>query len=187
MQHTSIHLHKQVSVQFSRSVVSNSLWPHELRRTRPPCPSPIPGVHSNSLPSSRWCHPAISFSVIPFFSCPQSLPASDRYRETQTEFYSCCFFFLTFYFVLGYSWVTMLLYFRGTVKGLSQTYRCIHHPPPSPLPSWLPHNIKQSSTYYYFAVNQPLTWLSHFTDICDFTESMDQTFESGNFYNKSVF
>ena len=53
------------SVQFSRSVLSNSLWPHELQHTRPPCPSPTPGVHPNSCPSSRWCHPAISSSVVP--------------------------------------------------------------------------------------------------------------------------
>ena len=63
------------SVQFSRSVVSDSLRPHESQHTRPPCPSPTPGVHSNSCPSSRWCHPAISSSVVPFSSCPQSLPA----------------------------------------------------------------------------------------------------------------
>ena len=64
------------SVQFSLSVVSNSLQPHESQEARPPCPSPTPGVHSNSCPSSRWCHPAISSSVVPFSSCPQSLPAS---------------------------------------------------------------------------------------------------------------
>ena len=64
------------SVQFSRSVVSDSLRPHELQHARPPCPSPAPGVHSNSHPSSRWCHPAISSSIVPFSSCPQSLPAS---------------------------------------------------------------------------------------------------------------
>ena len=57
------------SVQFSHSVVSNSLWPHESQHARPPCPSPTPGVHSNSCPSSRWCHPAISSSVVPFLSC----------------------------------------------------------------------------------------------------------------------
>ena len=62
--------------QFSRSVVSDSLRPHESQLTRPPCPSPTPRVHSNSHSSSQWCHPAISSSVIPFFSCPQSLPAS---------------------------------------------------------------------------------------------------------------
>ena len=64
------------SVQFSRSVVSDSLRPHESPHARPPCPLPSPRVHSNSCPSSWWCHPAISFSVVPFSSCPQSLPAS---------------------------------------------------------------------------------------------------------------
>ena len=71
------------SVQFSRSVVSNSLWPHELQHARPPCLSPTPRVHSNSCPSSRWCHPAISSSVIPFSSCPQSLPASESFPMSQ--------------------------------------------------------------------------------------------------------
>ena len=71
------------SVQFSRSVVSNSLWPHESQHTRPPCPSPTPAVHSDSHPSSQWCHPAISFSVVPFSSRPQSLPASESFPMTQ--------------------------------------------------------------------------------------------------------
>ena len=71
------------SVQFSRSVVSNSLWPHESQHTRPPCPSPSPGVHSNSRPLSRWCHPAISSSVVPFSSCPQFLPASESFPVSQ--------------------------------------------------------------------------------------------------------
>ena len=62
------------SVQFSRSVVSDSLRPHELQHVRPPCPSPTPGVHPDSRPSSRWCHPDISSSVVPFSSCPQSPP-----------------------------------------------------------------------------------------------------------------
>ena len=66
----------EISVQFSLSVVSNSLQPHELQHARPPCPSPSPGVHSDTRPSSQWCHPAISSSVIPFSSCPQSLPPS---------------------------------------------------------------------------------------------------------------
>ena len=70
-------------VQFSRSVVSNSLWPHESQYTRPPCPSPSPRVHSNSHPSSQWCHPAISPSVVPFSSCPQSLPASESFPVSQ--------------------------------------------------------------------------------------------------------
>ena len=70
------------SVQFSRSVVSDSLWPHESQHARPPCPSPTPGVHSNSHPLSQWCHPAISSSVIPFSSCPQSLPASESSKKS---------------------------------------------------------------------------------------------------------
>ena len=70
-------------IQFSHSVVSDSLRPYELQHTRPPCPSPTPGVHSNSCPSSRWCHPAISSSVIPFSSCPQSLPASESFPMSQ--------------------------------------------------------------------------------------------------------
>ena len=71
------------SAQFSSSVVSDSLWPHELQHARPPCPSPSAGVYSNSCPLSRWCHPAISSSVIPFSSCPQSLPASESFPMTQ--------------------------------------------------------------------------------------------------------
>ena len=71
------------SVQSSRSVVSESLRPHESQNARPPCPSPTPGVHSNSRPSSRWCHPAISSSVVPFSSCSQSLPASESFPASQ--------------------------------------------------------------------------------------------------------
>ena len=65
------------------SFVSNSLQPHESQHARPPCPSPTPRVHSNSSPSSRWCHPAISSSVVPFSSCPQSLPASESFPVSQ--------------------------------------------------------------------------------------------------------
>ena len=71
------------SVQFSRSVMSDSLRPHESQHARPPCPSPTPGVYSNACPSSRWCHPAISSSVILFSSCPQSLPASGSFPMNQ--------------------------------------------------------------------------------------------------------
>ena len=71
------------SVQFSRSVMSDSLQPHESQHARPPCPSPTPGVHSDSRPSSRWCHPAVSSSVVPFSSCPQSLPASESFPMSQ--------------------------------------------------------------------------------------------------------
>ena len=71
------------SVQFSHSVVSDSLRPHESQHARPPCPSPSPRVHSDSCPSSPWCHPAISSSVIPFSSCPQSLPESESFPMSQ--------------------------------------------------------------------------------------------------------
>ena len=73
----------QDSVQFSHSVVSDSLRPHESQHPRLPCPPPTPRVHSNSCPSSRWCHPAISSSLIPFSSCPQSLPASGSCQMSQ--------------------------------------------------------------------------------------------------------
>ena len=71
------------SIQFSRSVVSDPWQPHESQHARPPCPSPTPRVYSDSCLSSRWCHPAISSSVVPFFSCPQSLPASGSFPMSQ--------------------------------------------------------------------------------------------------------
>ena len=89
IKYLGINLRKEIkdlyisSVQFSHSVASNSLWPHESQHARPPCPSPSPRVHSNSCPLSRWCHPAISSSVIPFSSCPQSLPASGSFPMSQ--------------------------------------------------------------------------------------------------------
>ena len=73
------------SVQFSRSVVSDCLQPHESQHARPPCPSPMPEVHSDSCPLSQWCHPAISSSVVLFSSCPQSLPASVFSRVTSSS------------------------------------------------------------------------------------------------------
>ena len=76
------------SVQFSHSVVSNSLWPHGLQHSRPPCPSPTPRVNSNSCPLSQWCHPTISSSVVPFSSWPQSLPASGSFPMSQ--FFTWC-------------------------------------------------------------------------------------------------
>ena len=72
------------SVQFSSVAQSClTLQPHELQHSRPPCPSPTPRVHSNSRPSSQWCHPAISSSVVPFSSCPQSRPASESFPMSQ--------------------------------------------------------------------------------------------------------
>ena len=75
----SLRLH----IQFSCSVVSNSLWPHVLQHSRPPCPSPSPRACSNSSPLSRWCHPTISSSVVPFSSCLQSFPASGSFLRNQ--------------------------------------------------------------------------------------------------------
>ena len=74
---------KKGSVQFSLSIVSDSLWPHELQHARIPCPSPRPGVHPDSCASSQWCHPTISSSVVPFSSCLQSLPASGSLPMSQ--------------------------------------------------------------------------------------------------------
>jgi len=73
----------EYSVQLSHSLVSDSLWPHESQHARPPCPSPTPRVHPNSCALSQWCHPAISSSVIPFSSCPQSLPALGSFPMSQ--------------------------------------------------------------------------------------------------------
>ena len=70
-------------IQFSCSVVSNSLWPHGLQHARPPCPSPAPAVHPNPCPLSWWCHPTISSSVVPFSSCPQSSPALGSFQMSQ--------------------------------------------------------------------------------------------------------
>ena len=79
------------SVQFSSvaPVVSDSLRLHELQNARPPCPSPTPGVHLDSCPSSQWCHPAISSSVVPFSSCPQPLPASESFPMSQLFTWGC--------------------------------------------------------------------------------------------------
>ena len=83
----SYNIHSKISgfssVQFSCSVVSDSLRPHEWHHARPPCPSPTPGVHRNSCPLNRWCHPAILSSVVLFSSCSQSLPASGSFPMSQ--------------------------------------------------------------------------------------------------------
>ena len=75
--------HPISSIQFSHSVMSDSLWSHGSQHIRPRCPSPTPGVHLNSCASSWWCHPAISSSLVPFSSCPQSLPASESFPLSQ--------------------------------------------------------------------------------------------------------
>ena len=77
------YMQSQSVSQFSCSLVSYSLRPHESQHARPPCPSPTPGAYPNSCPSSRWCHPAISSSVVPFSSCPQSLPVSGSFPLSQ--------------------------------------------------------------------------------------------------------
>ena len=83
LERINCHCPRFSSVQFSHSVLSDSWRPHELQHARPPCPSPTPGVYWNSCPSSRWCHPPISSSVVPFSSCPQSLPASESFPMSQ--------------------------------------------------------------------------------------------------------
>ena len=83
LQPNMVKLYWFSSVQFSRSDMSNSLWPHESQHARPPCPSPCPGVHSDSHPLSPWCHTAISSSVVPFSSCLQFFPASGSFPMSQ--------------------------------------------------------------------------------------------------------
>ena len=110
------------SVQFSHSVVSDSLRPHQSQHARPPCPSPSPGVHSDSWPSSQWCHPAISSSVVPFSSCPQSLPASESFPMSQlfawggqsTGASALIVLFLLFKVILFY--YVVRLFFSGKVQ-----------------------------------------------------------------------
>ena len=80
-----------LTVQCSHSVMSDCLWPHELQHARPPCPSPTPGVHTNSCPWSWWCHPTISSSVVPFSSCLQSFPASGSFPMSQPKYRSFSF------------------------------------------------------------------------------------------------
>ena len=89
-EHTHINTHTHThtpsvfsSVQFSRSVVSNSLQPHERQHARPACPSPTPRIHTNPCPLCQWCYPTISSSVIPFSSCPQFFPASGSFPMSQ--------------------------------------------------------------------------------------------------------
>ena len=117
------------SVQFSHSVVSDSLRSHESQHARPPCPSPSPGVHSNSHPSNWWCHPAISSSVVPFSSCPQSLPASvfsneSTLRMRWPKYWSFSFSIIPSKEIPGLisfrmDWLDLLVV-QGTLKSLLQ-------------------------------------------------------------------
>ena len=122
------------SLQFSCSVMSDSLWPHKLQHARLPCPSPTPGVHSDSGPSSRWCHPAISSSVVPFSSCSQSLPASESFPMSQLcmrwpKYWSFSFSISTSKEIPGLisfrmDWLDLLAG-QGTLKSLLQHHSSI--------------------------------------------------------------
>ena len=131
--HFNILIHQIRSDQISSSVVSDSLRSHESQHARPPCPSPTPGVHWDSRPSSQWCHPAISSSVVPFSSCPQSLPAyyfgfnlylSNHLRYGVSFHVLICYRFIFFgevfvqIFCLFKNWVTffsLLLNFQSSL------------------------------------------------------------------------
>ena len=144
-----------VSVQFS-SVVSDSLRPHESRHARPPCPSPAPRVYSNSCPSGQWCHPAISPSVVPFSSCPQSLPASGSFPVSQlfawgliTSKVTCSPFIWELQFTQNFPKVRFSFHSNPTLE-------CLHHQSRSltvtsqlqnnltPLPCTLPTHVPTS-------------------------------------------
>ena len=119
------------SVQFNRSVMSDSLWPCEPQHARSPCPSPTPGVHPNSCPLGQWCHPAISSSVVPFFSCPLSFPASGSFPMSQ--------FFASGGQSIGVSASTSVLPMKTQdwspldgLTGSSCSPRCSQESPPTP-------------------------------------------------------
>ena len=119
----SISINAISSVQFSLSVMSDSLRPHGLQHARPPCPSPTPGAHSNSCPSSRWHHPTISSSVVPFSSCPQSFPASGSLHISWPKYWSFSFSITPSNEHLGLifrmDWLDLLAV-QGTLKSLLQ-------------------------------------------------------------------
>ena len=121
------------SVQFSHSVVSDSLWPHGPQHTRFPCPSPTPGAYSNSCPLSQWCHPTTSSSVIPFSSCLQSFPASGSFPVTQffesgsqsigvSASASVLPMNIQNWFTLGLDWLDLLAV-QGTLQNLLQKHQ----------------------------------------------------------------
>ena len=118
------------SDQIICSVMSDSLWPHESQHARPPCPSPTPEVHSDSRASNQWCHPAISSPVIPFSSCPQSLPASEFFSNESTlrmrwpKYWSFSFSIIPSKEIpglisFGMDWLDLLAV-QGTLKSLLQ-------------------------------------------------------------------
>ena len=134
-----------MSVQFSCSVVSDSLRPHESQHSRPPCPSPTPGVHSDSRPPSHWCHPAISSSIIPFSSCPKSFPASESFPMSQLFTWGVQSTGVSAFasFLPKKSWLDLLAV-QGTLKSLLQ-----HH---SSKASVLRHSLNMG--HFYFSQSQ---------------------------------
>ena len=121
--------HHLGSVQFSHSFVSDSLWPHELQHARPPCPSPTPGVYSNSCPLSWWCHPTISSSAVPFSSHLESFPASGSFKWVSSSHQITKVLALQLQHQ-SFQWIFILISFRmdwlnllavqGTLKSLLQ-------------------------------------------------------------------
>ena len=140
------------SVQFGRSVVSNSLQPHGLQHARPPCPSPTPRACSNSCPSSQWCHPTILFSVTPFSSCLQSSPASGSFPMSQLALHIRWPKYWSFSFSISPSieysglisfrmdWFHLFLV-QGTLKGLLQHHSSVRVKPPLPMPWFWPSKL----------------------------------------------
>ena len=135
---------QQCSVQFRCSVVSDSLWPHESQHAKPFCPLPTPGVYSNSCSLSRWCHPAISCSVIPFSSCPQSFPASESFPMSQLFFRMRWLKYWSFSFSISSS-----SEYPGLIslqsKGLSRVF--------SKAPHKLPHRHQ-----IFYNIEEPKLW-----------------------------
>ena len=151
---TDPSIYVQESVQFSLSVTSDSLWPHESQHARPPCPSPTPRVCPNSCLSSQWCHPTISSSVVPFSSCLQSFPAIRSFPMSQF-FASGCQKYWSFSFSISHSkeysglisFRIRLVWAPCSPKGLSSLLQ--HH---SSKASILPH-----SAFFLIQLSHPYT------------------------------
>ena len=116
------NLGKKDSVQFNHSVVSNSLQSHESQHARPPCPSPTPGLHSNSCPSSRWCHPAISSSVVPFSSCIRVFSNDSALPIRWPKYWSFSFHILNSKNTQGWSPLEWTGWISLQSKGLSRVF-----------------------------------------------------------------
>ena len=165
------HIQGYRSVQFNRSVVSDSLRPLELQHARPPCPSPTPKVHPNSRPSSQGCHPAISSSVIPFSSCPQSLPAwvfsnESTLRMRWPKYWSfiflnsiyMCYTVLVFFFLAYFTLYNRLQFdpphknwFKCNIFNGWVILHCVYVPQLSyPFICWWTSRLLPCSDYYNF-------------------------------------